>query len=258
MNKKQRKRKKKKAKEKFRAANPQVMLTEAKSANDKPAKESAGKEDDAETLQQQSVSLMGRFKNWITTVTVAEVVTVLLTATIAVTTIHYTGYSKKQWQTMERQLDGMKKDQRPWMKVRTQILAPIPKQGTAVTLGVTVANTGKTPAKGVDAKFYIEKVRNGEEPQLSNAAQVASYTTGVLFPNEFNPPSPISYPFLNKSEFEDFKEARLFLVIYGRAGYKDFFGTSHWTDFCEFAGNPGKPAAYSARKCTDYSNTDDN
>jgi hypothetical protein len=63
MNKKQRKRKKKKAKEKARAANPKVMLTEAKSADDKPAKESADKEGDAETLQQQSVSRMGRFKS---------------------------------------------------------------------------------------------------------------------------------------------------------------------------------------------------
>ena len=113
----------------------------------------------------------------------------------------------------------------------------------------------KLPATSFDAKFFVEVVKNGEEPLLSETShELADSSTGVLFPNL---PStfPASYT-LTKSEYEDFNDGRVFLVVYSKVSYRDFFRTEHWTRNCVFIGLPGH--AYAAKKCTDYSGIDDN
>jgi len=143
-------------------------------------------------------------------------------------------------------------DERPWIRIDVQTT---PYNTPAFVIPVTVVNAGKTPATSFDAKFFVEVVKNGEEPLLSETShELADSSTGVLFPNL---PStfPASYT-LTKSEYEDFNDGRVFLVVYSKVSYRDFFRTEHWTRNCVFIGLPGH--AYAAKKCTDYSGIDDN
>jgi len=39
---------------------------------------------------------------------------------------------------------------------------------------------------------------------------------------------------MSSTEIDDFKNARVFSIAYGIVHYSDFFGTNHWTKFCDF------------------------
>jgi hypothetical protein len=151
------------------------------------------------------------------------------------------------------ELDGLKKDQRPWISVLSQ--TKLPDKGNNLAVSFFFVTTGKSPAKSVQATFYVEGVKNGESPQLLATNQAGSFTTGILFPNTAPQIAPISYDLLG-SQLEDFKEGRIFLTIYGHVSYTDIFHTQHWTNFCGFGA--GKEGGYTAQKCTAYNDTDDN
>jgi len=83
---------------------------------------------------------------------------------------------------------------------------------------------------------------------------VVRASTGALFPN-VPAGQPIEYPF-SQSDLEDFKQGRAFVVVYGQATYSDFFHVGHWTKFCTFFG--AITGGYTAKKCTDYNDIDEN
>ena len=153
-----------------------------------------------------------------------------------------------------RQLDGMKKDQRPWIRAISQIV--VPKEGHTLNIPIVLVVSGKNPAKSISAKYYIEIVKNGEIPQLSSTNMVGGFTSGILFADGIpQPENQIPYDLLG-SGIDDLKEGRIFIVVYGRIEYEDIFKTQHWTTFCGFASPKGGP--YTAKKCSDYNDTDDN
>lgn len=151
------------------------------------------------------------------------------------------------------QLGYLTKDQRPWLKILTQV--NVPDKGNTLGITVMLITTGKTPAKSIEGHFFVERVKNGESPLLLDTSQKGGFTSGILFPDGTPQMAPFPYDLLG-SELEDYKEGRIFLVVYGRVGYTDIFHTRHWTNFCGFTS--GKPGGYSAEKCTAYNNTDDN
>jgi hypothetical protein len=114
MNKKQRRRKEKEAKKKALAAKLQVALTETKPANNEPTKEARNEQANSDPLKEQPMSRWSRFKKWLTNISVAEVVTVLLTAAIAGTTVFYTVYSKKLVRISQRSFEA---SNRPYIGV---------------------------------------------------------------------------------------------------------------------------------------------
>ena len=92
-------------------------------------------------------------------------------------------------------------DERPWIRIDVQTT---PYNTPAFVIPVTVVNAGKTARDLFDAKFFVEVVKNGEEPLLSETShELADSSTGVLFPNL---PStfPASYT-LTKSEYRRFQ-----------------------------------------------------
>lgn len=151
------------------------------------------------------------------------------------------------------QIDIVRKDQRPWVKIQTQVQPP-PEKGTTLIINSLLGVTGKSPAKSVAADFFVERVKNGEVPQLTSSNKFAGFTTGVIFPDTVST-FPAPYDLL-QSEMEDYKEGRIFLVVYGQVRYTDVFRTDHWTKFCGFIS--GKTGAFTAQKCTDYNDTDSN
>jgi hypothetical protein len=215
-----------------------------------------------------------------------------ITLVMAVFAVIYSGITLGLYLIATRQLDGMKKEQRPWIRISTQTSSPpgpntpspnppgpatpslgksspnkpgpgrpspdtpspaLPEKTVPFIFPLHLTNVGKTPAKYIEADLFIESVKNGREPLLNKSSFLTSLTTGVFFPNV---PADFLAPYtLLQSDWEDYREGRSFLVIYGRVTYKDVFQTEHWTDYCEFhALNPG---TYTTRKCTDYNNTDD-
>ena len=188
-----------------------------------------------------------------------------MTLVLAVFAVIYSLVTLGLYSIASRQLDGMRKDQRPWIRIWTQVGVQqtpgtpqglMPDKTTPLAVQLNILNAGKFPAKYVKGEIFIESVKNGGEPQLKRSPSfaLASFTTGIIFPNV-----PQQYPrpyTLLQADWEDYKEGGSFLVIYSHTAYKDSFQTEHWADTCEF--NSAKPGAYSAENCTDYNNADDN
>jgi hypothetical protein len=192
---------------------------------------------------------------------VADWLLLLFTAVIAGATIY-------QFIILGGQLDAMRKDQRPWVKVAFEI-------GTVTAqspiIGVAhIVNGGKTPARDLRGEIVIERVKNGEEPTFGYPNPHSEFTTGTLFPNEAPANVPIQRvryinngpatedDILTQTEFEDFRKTRVFFVIYGTVFYKDFFGIGHWTKQCAFFAPVDVPGQFTAQKCTNYSDIDNN
>lgn len=185
---------------------------------------------------------------------------VFFTGVLAVAAIY-------QFWILNGQLDAMRKDQRPWIKMtfginELRIQSPI--SGTA-----HIVNEGKTPAREIYARVVIEEVQNGKEPKLDYNAPHGGATTGTLFPNE--PPEPFTVmkrrissngtpedDIFTQTKSDDFVNGRIFYVMYGTIFYTDFFGTKHWTKQCSFHVVPGFVGTFTAQKCTNYGDIDNN
>lgn len=181
-----------------------------------------------------------------------------MTFVMALFTVIYSLITAGLYCIANRQLDGMKKDQRPWIRLWSEVSVSgktMPVKTSPITITLHVLNVGKTPAKSFSADIFVEPVKNGTEPRMNKSPRLVNLATGVVFPNvptEF----PVNYTLL-QSEWEDYKEGRAFLIIYSHIVYKDLFQKDHWTDSCEYSG-PHPEAFSSAKNCTDYNNTDDN
>ena len=86
-----------------------------------------------------------------------------------------------QFVIMGNQLDTMRKDERPWLKIDFTLNTLQANQPIAGT--IHVVNNGKTPARAITADMAIERVRNGELPRLTYPLPHPRFTTGLLFPN---------------------------------------------------------------------------
>jgi len=173
-----------------------------------------------------------------------------------------------QFIIMGSQLDEMRKEQRPWIRV-TFDSSPMEALGPVSGI-VHLVNKGKTPAKAISADFVMQRIKNGEEPTFDYSVPHVNYSTGVLFPDESGDAHPSRLrkssscdsaepETLTKSEFDDLKGTRVFFVVYGMIHYNDFFGVDHWTKFCGFAAiSSTTSSTVTAKGCTDYNDVDSN
>jgi hypothetical protein len=181
-----------------------------------------------------------------------------MTLVMAVFAVIYSIITFGLYLIANRQLEGLKKDQRPWVKAlggQVNIAGNVmPEKTPVLNIPLHILDIGKTPAKNIRADFFIESVKNGNEPLLNKSSVLMQATTGIVFPLDIQD-FPASYSLL-QGDWEDWKEGRSFLVIYGHITYKDIYQTEHWTDYCQFS-SP-KAGGYTAKKCTDYNSADDN
>jgi hypothetical protein len=152
------------------------------------------------------------------------------------------------------QLDDMRKDQRPWVRAWMDF-APIQVQNPIISGTMHILNSGKTPAKSVNATFFVEKVVNGKEPNLADTKPFAKMVSGAKFPN-IPADSPLTVYSISQPELGDLNAGRIFFVVYGTVTYTDFFRTQHWTKFCvTWILAPGN---YTSKKCAEYDDVDNN
>jgi uncharacterized repeat protein (TIGR01451 family) len=179
-----------------------------------------------------------------------------------------------QYVVINRQLDAMRKDQRAWLEFQTtpdkpgMDLANITiTSGQPVTYPVRVVNIGKTPARNIIMKIYVDIVDASREPPLDRAENGGSsyphglLTAGIIFPNaDFK--QPVARPakdgsllLATESEVSAIKDARAYLAVYGVITYDDVFNAHHWTKFCSWQSAGGTFHTY---QCTQYNNVDNN
>lgn len=161
-----------------------------------------------------------------------------------------------------KQLDVIRKDQRPWIKVEM-----IGSRGMAFTEetpalkpGIKLTNTGKTPSKSISAQVFIEEVKNGEVPQF-NAPIFHTLDIGAMFPNspeEIAPDGNWQY-YLSDAAYQKFYLSKtIFFVFYSTVTYKDVFGRDHWTKYCVVIYPGSVSVPYKSLECTKYNDTDNN
>jgi hypothetical protein len=160
----------------------------------------------------------------------------------------------------------MRIDQRAWISVAVSFPQEF-KENTTIFGFAHITNSGKTPAKNILGQFVIEKVRNGESPSFTYSSTARTIATqGSLFPNASNdvpvewvraiPRTSNMEPILlGPTDIADLRAGRIVFVIHGRIDYKDVFGMSHWIKAC---GGTSTPGSYTAKKCTDYNDLDNN
>ena len=172
-----------------------------------------------------------------------------------------------QFSIMGSQLEVMRKDQRPWIGISFDV---VPLQPNApISSTINIVNKGKTPAREIRGDMAIERVRNGEQPQLNYPLPHAALTTGSLFPGDTrsspfskqrssNNSGALEPDLLTQPDFDDFNNGRLFFVIYANVSYKDFFGIQHWTRLCMVYVPSNVEGTFSGQKCTNYGDVDSN
>lgn len=170
------------------------------------------------------------------------------------------------------QLRQMRIDQRAWVVMSNnnaefQFLKNSSGE-LAVSLPLTVTNTGKTPAK----RYRIEVVTeiNPKDKEVSfdftRGAGVAT-SAGTLYPNnpvQFNAEllkgdshSGAGTRLLSASEYQELLEGQKYLAVYGRGFYVDIFGQAHHFHFCVFKGLSPTPTLSQTKSCSDYNDADD-
>jgi len=165
-----------------------------------------------------------------------------------------------------------RQDQRAWLEI-------VPQGTTNISIGKPVGytfqivNKGKTPATDLVFEMVVKLIDNiprktfvfryTGEPRLIG-------TTGIL-----NPQEPVTREAgsleivpgstngqtnphaVTKEEFQRLVNGDYFVIAYVRIRYRDIFGISHWSKFCEYSGvNPSR--SYYAQWCTNYSSVDNN
>jgi uncharacterized repeat protein (TIGR01451 family) len=135
--------------------------------------------------------------------------------------------------------------------------------GKPVIYPVRVVNTGKTPAKNIVMRIFIDIVDAALEPPLDHVDKHSSYphgliTAGSMLQNEdFNQvvtrPTKGGAPNLaTAAEVFAMQEGRAYQAVYGIIDYDDEFG-HHWTRFCRWMGLRG---TFRAQACTQYNSVD--
>jgi hypothetical protein len=193
-------------------------------------------------------------------------VTASATKWIAFFTFFLAAAATYQFIILDRQLDTMRKDQRPWLKLDFTLNDLT--VGQPATATMHIVNNGKTPARVVWGDMAIERVKNGESARLNYPLPHSRFTTGLIFPGV-----PVDAPItmlrnsetgipegdiLMHSELDDFQHFRIFFVAYATVHYKDFFGVDHWTKLCAVEAPANVPGTFTGKNCTDYGDIDAN
>jgi hypothetical protein len=161
----------------------------------------------------------------------------------------------------------MRQDQRPWISVELGG-TPVPntEKGTVtfntvenqpIEIPLRITNVGKTPARRVEAQFFVEIVKNGQIPDLHPKKKADNgYSAGIIFPNIPNPTNASRLRPIIRSEMKDLVEGKSYIAAHGRVDYRDVFNIPHWATFCLWV--PFANAMFTSHECANYNNVDQN
>jgi hypothetical protein len=136
-----------------------------------------------------------------------------------------------------------------------------------LTYPLGMKNSGKTPARNMVAKIYLDIVDASQEPPLERVATEAYVrrvmTAGIVLPG-VDIKQPIIRPaedgksrLTTESEFTALRDGKAYVAIYGIITYDDVFGVQHWTKFCNWETGSGN-GTFHTERCTAYNDVDPN
>jgi hypothetical protein len=162
-------------------------------------------------------------------------------------------------------------EQRGWLQYKKQ--PDVPGGDTRnLTLGrdqpvnfpFWMKNAGKSPAKNVDVKIFVDIVEKTKEPELSHVSSSSGQAfehivIGIVFPDE-DFKQTITRRDINRAvvaatqkEVDGIQNGTMYFVVYGEATYNDIFGTPHWTRFCDWQSKDG---TFTTKECTQFNDVD--
>jgi len=192
--------------------------------------------------------------------------------------------ARLQHQTAQAQVDAIKRqmrqDQRPWVALTFNW--PLVKgsngeigklvrvtENQPLVVPIRVINTGKTAARNIVAKIFVEVVKANDNPALdSSKASAWNFSAGIFSPNA--PADSVAYrqqpkkigleamSNLTPAENQELSSGRAYLAMHGEIIYKDIFDIPHWTKFCSWVPLSPIEHTYNAKKCSDYNDVDNN
>jgi hypothetical protein len=167
----------------------------------------------------------------------------------------------------------MRQDQRPWLGLQMdwppikspsgEVIGKLVRvtENQPLTVPMQLTTTGKTVARRVLAKIFIEVVKTSESPHLDSSKPPAwGLTAGIIVPNA--PSNFFAHRLLPKktgleamsnltpSENQELSAGRAYLAIYGTMTYTDVFDISHWTRFCSWVPLNSAPRFYNSKTCS--------
>lgn len=167
-----------------------------------------------------------------------------------------------------KQVKESELDARAWVVVRQN--GPIQAVANkALALPIRATNIGKTPAKKVTGRYYLEVVKNGEAPDFDYTKKrpLDKMYSGDLSPNDNadivamrykdKPGSKIDtlvYP-LDELEYRAIMDGSYYIAVYGIITYDDVFHIHHWKTFCFWF--PFTSLDYSTGACVAHNASDD-
>ena len=276
MNKKQRKKRKEKARhDAHKSPDNPIPDSPIEQSN----KGENGEQHRKETEPLKEVTRLSRFKQWWKTkwaqMTPAEMISVLLTFSIAGATAYYAVVAGHQWDAMKESnrinLRAMGVYQRAWIQVMgstTKFDASDPDH-VRVLLTLFFKNIGKTPARKIRAQVVTQNLLNSEAPTFEYSGKPRTTSTiGIAFPDEMQPmrpqlleddpnrPGRARERTLSRAEYQALVNGDAWIAIYASVEYEDAFHIQHWTHYCTWTALvAGRDVT--AKSCTDYNNTDD-
>jgi cell division protein FtsL len=177
--------------------------------------------------------------------------------------------SEKQTKIAQKSVEAIQRQtrqgQRAWLKVSVD--GPVHWNiGQNVGTQVTLVNTGITPARKILCHTVIEKISNPNSPQFHyGGLNDSKFRLGLMYPEKpiTQEISMLDAKTKNKTEVIiseadgiELNNKKAYFAIYSLVEYYDIFGVYHWTKFCYWAAAPS--GEFSAGKCTDYNNVDNN
>lgn len=129
--------------------------------------------------------------------------------------------------------DQFRIDQQAWLRFGLELGSPASIiSGKQISINLNISNTGKSPAFGMQAVAIVEKHALNEPPFFAPLSGKNLFTAGVLFPNDHFTYSVFSDSIASKADVSDWKEGKIYIVIYGFVDYLDMFNVPHSTWFC--------------------------
>jgi hypothetical protein len=166
-----------------------------------------------------------------------------------------------QYKTMTSQLDVMRNDERAWIEIKpTSKDQPQFIAGEKFVHSLTLSNIGKTPARNIRMKVFMDFVPSDQEVNLKCVEE--GCPGNEVFYGIFFPTNTTFFPMergngATVEEATAWNNGSAYFAVFGILTYTDVFNTPHWSKFCAwYHGQDG--FHYAATSCTAYNSVDDN
>jgi hypothetical protein len=159
-------------------------------------------------------------------------------------------------------------DQRAWIVARQNgTIQALPDE--ALALPIRASNVGKTPARNIVGRYYVDVIKNGEAPNFdyNERRPLHKMYSGDLFPNDnvdtfaqryvAKPESQTDTLVwaLSDTEYRQLMRGTSYVAVHGILTYEDVFRVRHWKTFCMWF--PFASVDYSTGACVAHNANDD-